>query len=311
MPVLIGTFEDRSPEWHAARAPGIGSSEIAAVLGLSPWESPFSLWHRKAGNVPADIDDNDSMEWGRRLEPVIAAKFADEHPELVITNCGTYHAADRPWQRANPDRMVYDAGEWLEPAVPGAPVAVLEIKNVRTRDGWGEPGTDEVPIYYRTQVLWQLDVMGVDVGHMAVLIGGSDYREYVIERDEAECAELRDAAQAFLDSVEAGDAPDIDAHGATYVAIQQMHPDIEDVDIEVPDDLALEWIDARGAVASAAHFEALAKNRLADLMGTARRAVWQGRSLATRQVRGDGAPFIVAGRNLSDLATPDTEENAA
>lgn len=302
MAVLVGTFADHSPEWHAARIAGIGSSDIAAVLGLSPWESPFSLWHRKAGNVPADLDDSPSMEWGRRLEPVIAAKFADEHPELFVRRTGSWHADGRPWQRANPDRLVFadDRPDWT--ALGRDAVAVLEIKNVRSRDGWGDPGTDDVPIYYRVQVLWQLDVMGVDVGHLAVLIGGSDYREYLIERDADECAELRQAAVDFLASIETGAAPDIDAHGATYVALQQMHPDIEDIDVEVPDDLAFDWIEARRRTSEANAAEALAKHRLAALMGTARRAVWHGKSLATRQVRGDSAPFIVAGRSLPDLA---------
>lgn len=304
MAVLVGTFDDHSPEWHAARIAGIGSSDIAAVLGISPWESPFSLWHRKAGNVPADSGDNASMEWGRRLEPVIAAKFAEEHPEVAVVDCGTYHADGRPWQRANPDRLLVDPGRM--DGVDG----VLEIKNVRSRDGWGEPGTDEVPIYYRVQVLWQLDVMGVDVGHLAVLIGGADYREYRIDRDADECAELRQAAVDFLASIEAGAVPDIDSHGATYVAIQQMHPDIEDVDVEVPDELAAQWCAARAGLAAAEHAEQHAKSLLAAHMGTARRAVWQGRSIATRQVRGQGNPYVVAGRNLPDPAALTTGEAA-
>ena len=49
--VLIGTFSPGSEEWLAARADGLGGSEVAAVLGLSPFESRFSLWHRKAGRV--------------------------------------------------------------------------------------------------------------------------------------------------------------------------------------------------------------------------------------------------------------------
>lgn len=307
--VYVGTFPEHSPEWHAARAPGIGSSEIAAVLGLSPWESPFSLWHRKAGNVPVEIDDNPQMEWGRRLEPVIAAKFADEHPELSVVGCGTYHAAGRSWQRANPDRLLFGPEQTSEPW-DEPPIAVLEIKNVRSRDGWGDPDTDDVPIHYRTQVLWQMDVMGVERAHLAVLIGGSDYREYLVEHDEGECAELRDAARAFLDSVDAGVAPNIDEHGATYVALQQMHPDIEDVDVDVDDWLVHDYIAARELAATAATAEQLAKNHLAALMGTARRAVWNGKAIATRQVRGDSAPFIVAGRSLPSLADITTTEES-
>ena len=48
-PTVLGWFEPGTSDWHAARANGIGGSEIAAVLGLSPYESRFSLWHRKKG----------------------------------------------------------------------------------------------------------------------------------------------------------------------------------------------------------------------------------------------------------------------
>jgi len=76
---VLGRWEPGSPEWHAARAHGVGGSEVAAIVGCSPFESRFSLWHRKAALV-GPVDETPEMEWGRRLEPAIAAKFMDEHP---------------------------------------------------------------------------------------------------------------------------------------------------------------------------------------------------------------------------------------
>src|SRR5690349_8562125 len=78
--VLLGNEPHDTPEWHALRAGGIGGSEIAAVVGLSKWTSAFELWHRKRGAIGQQAQ-NEAMEWGSRLEPVIAAKFAEEHPE--------------------------------------------------------------------------------------------------------------------------------------------------------------------------------------------------------------------------------------
>ena len=46
-------------QWHAERAKGIGGSEAAAIVGLSPWCSNVELWQRKTGRKAApDISDN-------------------------------------------------------------------------------------------------------------------------------------------------------------------------------------------------------------------------------------------------------------
>ena len=63
-------------EWLEARRHGITASEIAAVLGLSPYESPYSLYWRKLGELPAQ-DDTLAMALGRHLESFVAGQFAD------------------------------------------------------------------------------------------------------------------------------------------------------------------------------------------------------------------------------------------
>lgn len=299
--VALGRWEPGSPEWHAARASGIGGSEIAPILGLSPFESRFSLWHRKAQMI-GPVEESPEMEWGKRLEPAIARKFMDEHPEYSFDRTGwTFAHPDRPWQIANPDLY----GDEL-----------VEVKCSRSGDGWGEPGTDEIPIYYRQQVLWYMDVLGVDHAHVACLVSGSDYREYQVAYNATEAAQLRDAAAEFLATLAANERPDIDEHTATYQVIKELHPDIDDVEVDVDDQLAHQFLRARAAAKTAGEAEQLAKNLLADHMGTARKAVWEGRTLATRQARGEGLPYLVAGRNLpapADLTptTPTPEQERA
>ncbi len=301
--VALGQWPPGSPEWHAARAAGIGGSEVAPILGLSPFESRFSLWHRKAGRI-APVDVSPEMEWGTRLEPAIARKFMDEHPELAFDRTGvTFAHEDRPWQIANPDLY----GD-----------ALVECKCSRDGLGWGEPGTDQIPIYYRAQVLWYCDVLDAPGAHVALLVGGNDYREYWVDHDPAEAAELRQHAEAFLASLETGVRPDIDEHTATYQAVRELHPDIDGTDVEVDDELAARFTLARRQLATATEAEQYARNLIADAMGTARRATWEGKAIATRQARGDGLPYVVAGRRLPDLSdfhestiTTLTKDNAA
>jgi len=304
--VVVGHFEPGSPDWHAARAHGIGGSEIAAVLGLSPWESRFSLYHRKAGAI-GPVDETPEMEWGKRLEDAVASKFLDEHRgRLGSAEWGsgaTFRHPDRPWQIANPDRVLVNGQTAPELC------AVLEVKTSPMGDGWGEAGTDQVPPHVRCQVLWYLDTLGLDVGHIAVLIGGHDYREYRIWRDPAECVELRDAAEQFMADLAARRRPDIDAHGATYQTIRALHPGIDPDEIVLPNDIARSFIAAKAFEKAAKGAAQEATSRVADAMGNAKKATWDGLTIARRQARGDGTPYVVAARNLP-TPTAD-EENAA
>ena len=45
-------------EWLEARKDGLGASDAAALLGLSPWKTNVQLWEEKCGLViPEDIGD--------------------------------------------------------------------------------------------------------------------------------------------------------------------------------------------------------------------------------------------------------------
>lgn len=286
---LIGTFLPGSPEWHAARAHGLGGSEIAAVLGLSPFDSRFSLWHRKAQMV-GQLETTPEMEWGTRLEPVILGKYRESHPELDfdVVN-GTFCPEDRPWQVANPDLLAADR--------------VIDAKYSIFGDGYGMPGTDEVPVHIRAQILWYCDVLEREFGDVAVLVGGFDYREYTVVYDAAEAAQLRAAGLEFLESLAENRRPDIDAHSATYQTVREMHPLIEDVEVGLSNDVARAFIAAKAAEKAAKAVAVEAAARVADEMGDAKKAVWDGQTIASRQARGeDGVPYVVAARNLPDLS---------
>ncbi|OYP14015.1 hypothetical protein CFC35_05475 [Streptomyces sp. FBKL.4005] len=274
-PVVLGWFEPGSPEWHAARASGIGGSEIAAVLGLSPYESAFSLWHRKQGLI-GPVEESEEMYWGKVHEPAICTRFAAEHPDLPVTPAPTYAHPDRPWQIANPDRH---AGPDL-----------LEAKSSRDAEGWGEEGTDQIPVHYRAQCLWYMDVLGARRCWVAVLIAGSEYREYLVEYDEAEAAFMRDKAAAFMASLAAGDRPAIDGHTATYQTVRELSEGLDDVDVEIETALRDRFHAAQDQFWLAEDELTASKGLLLDAIGTGRRAVCERQRVATRTVR-DGKTY--------------------
>src|SRR5690348_3040920 len=75
--VLLGQLDPNTPEWDEIRSRGIGGSEIAAVVGLSPWVSRFALWHRKRGTLGKQTV-NAGMDWGHRLEDAICEAWAEK-----------------------------------------------------------------------------------------------------------------------------------------------------------------------------------------------------------------------------------------
>lgn len=276
--VRLGCYEPGSPDWVEARKGRLGASEIAAVLGLSKWRSPFSLWHLKAGNIAPD-SDNREMAWGRDLEALIARRFAREHPGWGTSRCGLYVHRERDYQVAQPDRVLHFGRRRL---------GALEVKTDRYADDWGPQTTDDVPVYYRCQAMWQMDVFGWSECHFAVLITGVDYREYVVSYDPDEAELMRTEAVRFLDSITAGEPPDIDDHQATYRAVRQLHPDIDDCDAEIPAQLADEYLEAVEAYDYSAGVKQGVTTRVLDAMGSARRAVCNGQRIAIRVPSSNG-----------------------
>lgn len=280
-PTVLGWFEPGTDEWHAVRANGIGGSEIAAVMGISPYESRFSLWHRKKGMVEP-VEETDVMYWGKVHEPAICAEFAKRHPGLELRPSPTYASAGHPSEIANPDRLILDS-EWRT-------VALVEAKTSRDDEGWGKEGTDEIPVHYRAQCLWYLMVLGVPTCHVAVLIAGSEYREYVVEYDEAEAQLMRQAAAEFQRTLAAGERPDIDGHSATYQAIREIPEGLDPVDVEIDTKLRDRFYAAQDSAWAAEDELTACKGELLDAIGTGQRAVCERQRIATRTVR-DGSTY--------------------
>jgi putative phage-type endonuclease len=255
--IRLGTFTPNGIEWNEARRWAIGGSEIASVLGLSPWLSRFGLWMQKKGFVPPE-PDKPVMEWGRRLEPAVRDKFTEDYPGDWVTNPGIYRHDTRSWQLANPDAMT--------------DTELLEVKTAPYADEWGPDGSTEIPIYYRCQVLQYLERAWV-----AVLIRGTDYRTYCLERDDPDVindtAILRAAGDEFLYDLINDRVPDIDRHNTTYEIVRTLHPDVEPGQVEIDPDLAGDYLAAYIAEKEAKIDREFYAAKILDELGKTRDAV--------------------------------------
>lgn len=182
-------------QWLAERRKGIGGSDAAAVLGLSKWKTPFQVWQDKLGQIPP-IDDNNSMRWGRALEPVIRQQYAEETGREVLVPTAILQHPTHQFMLANLDGFTHDK-------------RVVEIKTARYADGWGESGTDQIPQDYLIQVQHYMAVTGFAVADVAVLIGGSDFRLYEVPADAELQAMIIDGEALFWEHVQNNVPPEI------------------------------------------------------------------------------------------------------
>lgn len=169
---LLPTFEQDSDEWHEQRAQTLGASDVAAVLGLSEWGTPLSVYMQKKGvrsEIPANL-----AYFGHKLEPVIAQWIVDEHPEVgPVVEGFSARSVEWPWLAATLDRRAFSDGGTTDIPVE------LKTSSAFSRDKWA----DGVPHVYQVQVQTQIAVVGAPYAWLAVLHGGNEPELFRIERD--------------------------------------------------------------------------------------------------------------------------------
>lgn len=269
-------------QWLAERRKGIGGSDAAAVLGCSPWATPMDVYLDKIGEAQ-DKEETDAMRFGTILEPVIREEYLRRTGHEVMHSTAMSFVSDaHPFMRANLDGIAKPKGS--------AP-RVLEIKTARSADGWGDEGTDEVPIQYNAQVQHYMAVTGLMVADIAVLIGGSQFRIYTVEADKELHEALIQREHDFWHGHVLARVPP-DPINADDVA--KLFAKDNGAAIEAGDEIFAAWDELRDARARAkalaAEIEAL-ELRIKGAMGEAAELRYRGNVLATWKAARDSSRF--------------------
>ena len=180
----------------------IGGSDIAAILGVSPWRSPVELWQRKTrdDNEPERVGSAKKalFKRGKRWESVVAEMLVerleeDGHTvEIVATNQRyvdpnyDYFACEIDYElRLDHDKAITNC----------------ELKTVHSfaAKEWGEAGKidDAVPIWYAAQAMFGLGITSRKRCIVAPLFGADAIRTYTIERDQETIDAMRVKAYSF------------------------------------------------------------------------------------------------------------------
>lgn len=155
-------------EWLQHRQSGIGSSEVATIVGLNPWETPYQLWRRKLGIDPPK-QETFAMKAGHYLEDAVAQFWHDETGQDIIKRSAVDWIivnADKPYMRVSPDRTYWLAGMPHSNDNKG----ILECKTTQM-----SIDPDDIPKHWFCQVQYQLGVAELEQGSLAWLCSGREF----------------------------------------------------------------------------------------------------------------------------------------
>lgn len=185
-------------EWLSLRS-GIGSSDIATIMGESKYDTPYRLWRRLRGEERVEANNN-LLRMGHMLEPVVAKLWEEETGNKIFPWSEAEYMYVHPqydFLRASPDR---------EFAMQDGRNGILECKSSQI-----PIDADEIPGYWLCQIQYQMGIAQIDYCNIAWLIQGRDFgfSEVIFNKDVfdymVECAK-----KFWIDNVIGGAEPELD-----------------------------------------------------------------------------------------------------
>jgi len=210
--------------WLKERRKGIGGSDVPALLGISPYGSPYSVWADKVGLLP-EAECTEAMRQGTDLEAYVARRFSETTGKRAHRKNQIIRNPAYPYSLANIDRRI--VGE----------LAGLEIKTCspfRLPDFKG----DDYPPEFLAQCLHYLAVTGWERWYLAVLVLGTDFHVYQINAADYK-ADIEDIQQQVYDFwttyVIPRNPPASDGTAATGTAITSIYDTAVEGSIDLSD----------------------------------------------------------------------------
>lgn len=264
-------------EWLKMRNEGVGASEVGALLGLSPYETPFGLYLKKTGQIEPE-PENEAMKMGHYLEPVVAQLWEEATGEKVIKASAAdiiYVHPEYDFMRATPDRIVKGKKK------------LLEIKTTVTN-----VDPDDIYPHWIAQVMYQMYVTGIHEADLAWLVQGRYFGYAHIPYDEEFANFIAERVKEFwLDNVKGGKEPDL-----TTVSDYVYKGSTPDTSIEADSEAVFDIGELRETNESIASLEAkqeALKDKLKLYMGENEALTFGGQVLATWKTNKRGRTFLL------------------
>ena len=190
--------------WLENRLLDVTSTEVSALFNLNPYQTEFELYHQKKDKVVVNIDDNERMAWGRRLEDSIALEFAERN-KFKVEQFDVY--------MRDPDLRMGSSFDYK--MVSETEPAILELKNVDVlayRKNWIEYDEETIspPDHISLQLQHQLEITGYNVGYIVALVGGNTMKVVKSKRDPEIGKIIKEKVKNFWKKIQSGTEPNPD-----------------------------------------------------------------------------------------------------
>ena len=272
-------------EWLKEREHGVGASEVGAILGLSPFETPFSLWLKKTKQVEPE-PENLAMRMGHVLEPIVVQLWEEATGEKVIKASAAdiiYVHPEYDFMRATPDRIVRGRKK------------IVECKTTVT-----DVDKNDIYPYWIAQCEYQMLVTGIHDCDLSWLVKGRyfDYANIPYDQEFAEF--LAEKVKEFWnENVLGGKEPDLIS--VTDFAMKESDPGTTIEADEEAISHIMSTVELNAEIATAETALNAHKDAVKLYMGEAEALTVNGKPIATWKSGTRGRTFLLKNRNIEEL----------
>jgi len=196
----------------------VGGSDISAILGISPWQTPYQLYVEKTSDTPLVIDPKRQaiFDRGKRLEPFIVEWARQDLDLTIVRKNARYSDPELPFLCCEID---------FEHEYSGS-IENADAKSVHPSKSkeWGLPGTDEIPDHYTAQFLFGQMITDRDSTLCMAMFGMDKLEPYRVRRNEEVIVWMREQAIRFWEMVEKRTPPGITTLEDAKIAWRREHP---------------------------------------------------------------------------------------
>lgn len=236
-------------DFAESRRKYIGSSDVGPILGVCSWATKYDIFLQKLGLQ--EVESTERMQTGNDIEGwIVTERYLSGAPDIRVVKPPKLNHPNYHWFAVHCDGLVfladqrfpqyYEVGEVgdhdplseIDWQITGKPLRGVEIKNIqiKKKDEWGEPGTDQIPATYWWQCQGCMEVTDIDMWDVAVFFGGNRFELFRVHRDKEKMARAMAELIEFRSRVEANDPPPIDESKSANEFLSTWYQEEEDIE---------------------------------------------------------------------------------
>lgn len=147
---------------------GIGGSDIAPIMGLSPYSTPLDVYRDKMNPAVIYEEESEDLKRGARVEKYILQEYCEASNCSLEINLAPVIDLKYPFMRGNVDAKVVGENVIVEAKSTKCPIAKWE---------------EGIPEYYRTQVAYYAMLTNAERVDVPVLFSNWQYACFTYWRD--------------------------------------------------------------------------------------------------------------------------------